>query len=40
MKEVTSGKVKFEEKGTYTIRYFAIDEAGNVSIYDTTVEVK
>lgn len=40
MKEVTSNKVTFKEKGTYTIRYFAIDEAGNVAIYDTTVEVK
>ena len=40
MKVVTSNKVKFDVKGTYTIRYFAIDEAGNVAYYDVKVEVK
>ena len=40
MKVVNSNIVKFDVKGTYTIRYFAIDEGGNVAYYDVLVEVK
>ena len=28
------------EKGKYTIRYFAIDEAGNLNYMDYVIEVK
>lgn len=40
MSVVKDNQVKFEVKGKYTIRYFAIDEAGNVSFIDSYVEVK
>lgn len=33
-------KVTFDVVGKYTIRHFAIDEAGNVSILDSVVEVE
>lgn len=40
MSVVVNGNVTFAKEGKYTIRYFAIDEAGNMNYLDYVVEVR